>query len=97
MAWPYLGPWQGRAGPVREQADLLTGGHPTVPGDLDPDTAYPRLPVFAVSPGNGVPGRPRYKQRAPVHGKAGAMLPGPVPTGPVQPGVEYDDAGAEFV
>ena len=88
MAWPYLGPWQGRQGPIREQVDLEIGGHPTVPGDL---------PVFPDSPGNGVAGRPRWKNLSASHGKAGGMLPGPTPSGPQQPGVEYDDAGAEFV
>jgi hypothetical protein len=90
MAWPYLGPWQSPQGPVREAQDLLEGGHPTVPGPTDVDQAYPRLPTIDVSPGNGIAGRPRYKQRAPQHGKMGAMRPGPVPTGPVQPGVDYD-------
>lgn len=90
MAWPYLGPWQSPQGPIREEIDKEVGGHPTVPGDIDRDQNYPRLPVFPNSPGNGVAGRPRYTSRATSHGKMGRMVPGPVPTGPVQPGVNYD-------
>jgi hypothetical protein len=85
VPWPALGP-------IREvdPNQDLEGGHPTVPGALDRDDNYPKRPVFDVSPGNGIAGRPRYKKLTERHGKAGAMLPGPVPTGPVQPGVDYD-------
>lgn len=91
MAWPYLGPWQSPQGPIREEVELEFGGHPTVPGDLDRDQTYPRLPTFPNSPGNGIAGRPRYTRLAPAHGKVGGMLPGPTPSGPQQPGVNYDD------
>lgn len=93
MAWPYLGPFPPQ-GPMRDTRldDLdLEGGHPTAPGATDRDETYPRLPRFAESPGNGVAGRPKYRARAERHGKMGGMLPGPVPTGPQQPGVDYDD------
>ena len=83
--WPALGPI------IRDDpnADLI-GGHPTSAGALDRDENYPRLPAVEVSPGNGRPGRPRYKRLAPTHGKVGYILPGPTPSGPVQEGVEYD-------
>jgi len=71
-------------------ADLI-GGHPTSAGALDRDDAYPRLPVVEESPGNGRPGRPKYRRLAPTHGKVGGMLPGPTPSGPQQPGVDYDE------
>lgn len=80
-------------GPMRD-ADLMRGqdiegGHPTVGGPLDKSRR--RRPVEDVSPGNGRPGVPRYVSLAPRHGKVGGRIPGPVPTGTVQPGVVYDD------
>jgi hypothetical protein len=94
MAWPYLGPFPPE-GPMREVNREIdpVGGHPTAPGALDKDDRYPRLPV-TMTPGNGVPGRPRYKRLADRHGKMGGMLPGNTPNGPQQPGVEYDDGSA---
>lgn len=93
MAWPFLGNYPVQ-GPMRDTkiTDLdLIGGHATAPGALDRDDNYPRLPTFPDSPGNGVAGRPRYRQLSPTHGKMGGMLPGNTPNGPQQPGVEYDD------
>ena len=93
MAFPHLGPFPPQ-GPIRDTTlnDLdPVGGHPTAPGALDRDDAYPRLPTYDRGFGNGIAGRPRYKRLAPTHGKAGGMLPGNTTNGPQQPGVEYDD------
>ena len=92
MAWPYLGPFPPQ-GPMREDNPEIdhVGGHPTAQGALDRDEAYPRLPQVQVSAKrNGVAGRPRYKSLGTRHGKAGGAIVGPVPTGIMQPGVEYD-------
>ena len=86
-------------GPIRDtklqDLDPL-GGHPTSPGDLDRDTAYPRRPVYddQRANGSGIAGRPKYRSLAPKHGKLGGRIPGPVPTGTVQPGVDYDEGVA---
>lgn len=87
--WPVLGPMR----ETDPNADL-TGGHPTAPGALDQDRNYPRLPNVEESPGNGRPGRPKYRALSDRHGKMGGRIPGPVPTGTVQPGVDYDEGSA---
>jgi hypothetical protein len=78
MPWPALGPVRRDDSNERD----LTGGHPTVPGDLDRTVYRHGLP----SPGNGMPGIPRVR-----HGRRhGPGIPGMTPTGPTQPGVTYD-------
>ena len=79
MPWPALGP-------MRKDPDDIdyTGGHPTVPGDLD---RKPKIKRHGFeSPGNGQPGIPRINT-APRHTHG---APGPTPSGPVQPGVTID-------
>jgi len=98
MAWPYMGPFPPQ-GPIRDtklqDLDPL-GGHPTQPGALDRDTAYPRRPVNEDqrAAGSGIAGVPKYRKLADRHGKMGGMLPGPTPSGPQQPGVDYDEGVA---
>lgn len=89
MAWPALGPMR-----EEDPNQDLEGGHPTAPGALDRDRNYPRLPAFEVSPGNGRPGRPKYRSLGDRHGKVGGRIVGPVPTGTMQPGVDYDEGTA---
>jgi hypothetical protein len=85
LRWPALGPIL----PQNDELDPV-GGHPTVPGALDRDRRYPRLPTDDTNRGSGVPGRPRYRARGPSHGKMGGMIPGSTPNGPKQPGWDYD-------
>lgn len=82
--YPIHFPPEGPILPETKDVDR-TGGHPTVPGDLDKKFVQKR--ATGESPGNGYPGRPRYKKLAPRHGPG---IPGPTPSGPVQPGVDYD-------
>lgn len=83
------------AGPMFEdtKGKDYTGGHPTVPGDLDPyePRRQPNVELTGeVSPGGGRPGVPRYKSLGPRHGPG---IPGPTTSGPTVPGVDYDDGG----
>jgi len=86
-------------GPMRDADKMrnedIEGGHPTVGGPLNKSRR--RRSVFEESPGNGRPGVPRYVTLEERHGKAGGRIPGPVPIGPVQPGVIYDDGENEGV
>lgn len=77
--WPAFGPM--REDTTRDRD--LTGGHPTVPGDLDRRVYRMGNP----SPGNGMPGIPRTRT-GPRHGHG---VPGNTPTGPHQPGAGYWD------
>jgi hypothetical protein len=79
--WPAFWPAQGPMWPDDNERDL-TGGHPTVTGDLDKNIVRAGGP----SPGNGVPGVPRVHP-GPRHGPG---MPGPTPSGPMSPGVIYD-------
>jgi hypothetical protein len=66
-----------------------TGGHPTVPGDLDPKVIRTQ---GQPSPGNGVPGKPRYKSLQTRH--SGGVL-GTFLGGVKQSGVDYDDGSGD--
>lgn len=61
-------------------------GHPTAPGvrDDNPRAKVPGSPETA----DGVPGVPMARPTAGSHADAG---PGPTPSGPIQPGTEYDE------
>ncbi len=64
-------------------------GHPTCPGPRDP---Y-ELRVGDSFALDGTPGLPRLR---PTEGSNGPGIPGPTPSGPMQPGVEYEDYTASY-
>ena len=58
-------------------------GHPTAPGPRDPHA--PRGPIDDTD--SGQPGVPRLRPSPTSHGPG---VPGPTPSGPMQPGVDYE-------
>ena len=65
-------------------------GHPTAPGvrDVNPRANVAGSPDVA----DGIPGTPKARPTPASHADAG---PGPTPSGPIQPGTEYDEGNEE--